>query len=140
MKCGLRVCRAGKGALPTAMGREAMANRRWQGDVSGLSFRELALVDKKAQGSIGARVTAPRGAHKALSAVPPPPSMSLRRRAPPTRRSRQAAPGSVIGFRDPMVPATPARYLRALRSGPRVTRHLSLPPPALSSCRAGARR
>lgn len=54
MKCGLRVCRAGKGALPTAMGREAMANRRWQGDVSGLSFRELALVDKKAQGSIGA--------------------------------------------------------------------------------------
>lgn len=47
--CGLRVCRAGKGARPTAMGREAMVNRRWQGDVSGLSFRELALADKKAQ-------------------------------------------------------------------------------------------
>lgn len=47
--CGLRVCRAGKGVRPTAMGREAMVNRRWQGDVSGLSFRELALADKKAQ-------------------------------------------------------------------------------------------
>ena len=42
--CGLRVCRAGKGVRPTAMGREAMVNRRWQGDVSGLSFRELALA------------------------------------------------------------------------------------------------
>lgn len=90
MKCGLRVCRAGKGALPTAMGREAMANRRWQGDVSGLSFRELALVDKKAQGSIGARVTAPRGAHKALSAVPPPlPCPCAAERRPPAGVARQ---------------------------------------------------
>lgn len=126
------------GSAEQAKGRDrprwagkAMATRRWQRDVSGLSFRELALVDKKAQGSIGARLTARRGAQKALSAGVPlsPASVSLRRRALPTRRSRQAAPGSAIGLPDLVVPATPARYLRARQSGPRVTRHLSLPPP-----------
>ena len=128
MKCGLRVCRAGKGALPTAMGREAMANRRWLGDVSGLSFRELALVDKRRRGQSGPG-SQHGGAPKRRSQPCPTPPSVLRRRAPPTRRSRQAAPGSVIGLRDPIVPATPARYLRAMRNGPRVTRHLNLPPP-----------
>ena len=71
MKCGLRVCRAGKGALPTAMGREATANRRWQGDVSGLSFRELALVDKRRRGQWGPGHSTEGRPEGALRRAPP---------------------------------------------------------------------
>ncbi|CAI9157244.1 unnamed protein product [Rangifer tarandus platyrhynchus] len=70
-----------------------MANRRWQGDVSGLSFRELALVDKKARGQSGPGSQhggAPR--RRSPPCPPPPPAFGVP--APPSAAHPPESPGS----------------------------------------------